>query len=53
MPFLVDPVPTDEELAAIIAALDACDEPESAAPPAPSRWRAAGRVYDDEAPALR
>jgi hypothetical protein len=51
MPFLVDPVPTDEELAAILAALDACYEPETAAPP--SRWRAAGRVYDDEAPALR
>jgi hypothetical protein len=53
MPLLVDPAPTDEELAAIVAALDTPLEPESAAPPAPSRWRAAGRVYDDEAPALR
>jgi hypothetical protein len=45
---------TDEELAAIVAALLARDvaSPGAAPPkaPEPSRWRAAGRVYSDDAP---
>jgi len=52
MPLLVEPAPADEELAALVAALDASSEPDAAPSPPPSRWRAAGRVYDDEA-ALR
>jgi hypothetical protein len=45
---------TDEELAAIVAALLARDETPPSAPrsktPEPSRWRAAGRDYRDDAP---
>jgi hypothetical protein len=51
MPLEVDPVPTKEELAAIVAALKAVGP--GAKPPALSRWRAAGRVYDDEAATAR
>jgi hypothetical protein len=54
MPLLVDPAPTDEELAAIVAALAAAFESEAdPAPASRSRWRASGRVYGDEAPDSR
>lgn len=48
MPLAVEPAPTDEELAVIVAVLEALAEPaERSLPAKPSRWRLAGRVYDD------
>jgi hypothetical protein len=51
MPLEVEPVPTKDELAAIVAALKAVGP--GTEPPAPSRWRAAGRAYDDDAASAR
>ena len=42
----VDPPPSSEELAAIVAALEILAEPAAVAPPKPSRWRLAAREYD-------
>ncbi len=48
MPLAVEPAPANDELAAIVAALEALAQSgEPALPPKPSRWRLAGRVYDE------
>jgi hypothetical protein len=51
----IEPVPSAEELAAIVAALEISAESEQRASvaPRPSRWRAAARAFDDDATLLR
>jgi hypothetical protein len=50
MALTIEPAPSAEELAAIVAALEISTEPERGAfvAPRPSRWRAAARAFDDE-----
>jgi len=41
---------SDDEVAALVAALERLVQPEPAhQEPAPSRWRLAGRIYDGDA----
>ncbi len=47
MPLEVEPAPTSDELAAILAVLQLQPDGNAPARPRTSRWRAAARAFDD------